>query len=285
MNDQFLVEIRAKLDLLSKSELKVGNWVLKNTGVAVSASVQQVARESGVSEPTVIRFCRSMGLEGFRDLKTNLIASLHKRESYLHHDVDNSDSASDAAVKVLESSVQSLIDLRKQMFAMPFDAAVTSLVAARQIVFIGLGASGHVASDACHKFFRLGVPCTTTLDSQTILQQAAVCQPEDVLIVISHTGTWDLLIEGMRIAIERGVTVIAVTDPKSPLAEVATFIFPCHPPEDTNVFTPMSSRLAQLTVLDALQVSMALAMGSSAEENLKLAKSALNTRRQTGLVN
>ena len=280
MNDQFLAEVRARLDSLSKSESKVASWLLVNPGAAVNASVQLVASEAGVSEPTVIRFCRSLGLKGFRELKSHLIASLHKRDSYLHHDVDAQDTTSIAAVKVLENSVQALVDLRRQFFNMPFDAVTERMVSARQLVFIGLGASGYVARDARHKFFRLGIPCSTSLDSQTILQQAAVSQPNDVLIVISHTGSWSELVESMRIAITRNATVVAVTDPKSALARVASYTFPCHPPEDTNVYTPMSSRLAQLTVLDALQVSMALAMGSTAEENLKSAKTALNTFRQ-----
>jgi len=281
MNGEFLAELRHKQELLSRSESKVGAWILANPGEAVGASVQTVAACSEVSEPTVIRFCRSMGLDGFRDLKTHLIASLHKTESYFHHDVSAEDSTSSAAVKVLESSVNALVELRKQIFAMPFEQAVKVIVDARQIVFAGLGASGHVAGDACHKFFRLGMPCVMAMDSPTILQQASVCLPGDVVIAISHSGTWKEMIEGMCLAVSRGATVIAVTDPVSALAEVSTILFPCHPDEDTNVYTPMSSRLAQLTVLDALQVSVALKMGQVAEDNLRSAKAALSAGRSS----
>ena len=79
----------------------------------------------------------------------------------------------------------------------------------------------------------------------------------------------------MRCARDRGATIIALTDPVSSLAKVATWVFDCHPPEDTNVFTPMSSRLAQLTLLDGLQIGLALELGEQAEENLKLTKQAL----------
>lgn len=275
MNTAFLTEVGSKQDSLSRSESKVAAWILSNPAEAVGASVQTVAAHSEVSEPTVIRFCRSMGLDGFRDLKTHLIASLHRQDSYLHHDVDAEDDASSAAVKVLESSVNALVELRKQIFSMPFEAAVKAIIGARQIVFAGLGASGHVAGDACHKFFRLGMPCVTAIDSPTILQLASVCQAGDVIIAISHKGTWKEMIDGMNIATSRGATVIAITDPDSPLARAAGILFSCHPDEDTNVYTPMSSRLAQLTVLDALQVSVALQMGEVAEDNLRSAKAAL----------
>ena len=281
MNEAFLSEVGARQSSLSPAEAKVATWILNHPGEAVDASVQTVAAAAAVSEPTVVRFCRSMGLKGYRDLKTQLIASLQKTESYLHHDVAIGDTPSAAAVKVLESAINALVDLRRQIFAMPFEAASDRLIAARQVVFVGLGASGHVAADSCHKFFRLGIPCTVALDSPTILQQAAVCRPGDAFVAISHSGAWPALIEGMQIAGQRGAEVIALTDPSALLAASASLVFPCRADEDTSVYTPMSSRLAQLTVLDALQVSVALKMGAAAEENLKSAKAALMMRSDT----
>jgi len=281
MNEAFLNEVGERQSSLSPAEARVATWILNNPGEAVDASVQTVAAHAAVSEPTVVRFCRSMGLKGYRDLKTQLIASLQKTESYLHHDVAMGDAPTTAAVKVLESAINSLVDLRQQIFSMPFEAASDKLITARQVVFAGLGASGHVAADSSHKFFRLGIPCVLALDSPTMLQQAAVSRPGDVFIAISHSGAWPALIESMKIAGQRGVEIIALTDPSAPLAETASLIFPCHADEDTNVYTPMSSRLAQLTVLDALQVSVALKMGAAAEDNLRSAKAALTTRSDT----
>jgi len=280
MNHAFLAQLQARQASLSRSEARVGSWILANPAAAVDASVQKVAVHAAVSEPTVIRFCRSMGLGGFRELKSQLIASLQKSESYLHHDVSDADSAGSAAVKVLESSISALVDLRRQIFSMPFEVGVEAMVGARQIVFTGLGASAHVAEDTRHKFFRLGIPCVAVTDPPTLLQQAAVSSADDVWVVISHTGAWPALIEGMEIAAERGATVLAITDPDSVLAGLATILFPCHANEDTNIYTPMSSRLAQLTLLDALQVSVALQMGSEAEENLRSTKAALTVATQ-----
>ena len=275
MNQGFLQQVDTRLIGLSRAESQVGQWLLGNAARAVDFSVQQVASESEVSEPTVVRFCRSMGLRGFRQLKTELIASLQKTESYLHHDVEPEDDAASAAVKVLESSLNQLVDLRHQISAMPFEASALAIANARQVVFVGLGASGHVATDACHKFFRLGMPCTTATDSPTILQLTAVAEPSDVLVAVSHTGQWPELLRGVVRASERGATIIGVTDPHSALAEAADLLLPCGSDEDANVFTPMSSRLVHLTVLDALQVCVALKLGKNAEDNLRAAKSAL----------
>jgi RpiR family carbohydrate utilization transcriptional regulator len=275
MNSAIIENIRHALPGLSKSERRVGDWILANSRLAVDLSINDVAARAEVSDPTVIRFCRTMGLSGYRELRTHLIAALQKPQSYLHHDVSPQDEPSDAAIKVLESSVQALVELRELISQMPFDAAIRRLRPARQIIFAGLGASGCVASDAMHKFFRLGIPCTTALDAQTILQQAAIASEDDVFIAISHTGKWQEMVRGMQLAIDRGGSVLAVTDRRSLLGQTADLTFHCHPAEDTNVFTPMSSRLAQLTILDALQVNLAIAVGPDAEHNLQLSKEAL----------
>ena len=280
MSNSITLRIEKQLKALSRSEAKAGSWIIANPRRAAEASIKELATAAQVSEPTVVRFCRSIGLAGFRDLRKHLIADQHRPESYLQHNVSSDDNSTDAAIKVLESAIRALVEIRGFIVGMPFDEAVTVMASARQLVFVGLGASGHVARDASHKFFRLGIPCPTALDTQMILQQAAIAKAGDVFIAISHTGQLPELAQGMQMAKEAGATVIAITDPHSPLAAMASIVFPCHPDEDTNVFTPMSSRLAQLTLLDALQVALALKMGDAAQLNLQKSKLALSFARK-----
>ncbi len=279
MSGYILDKIERALDGLSRSEARVARWIVANPRAAIDHSIAEVAATAGVSEPTIIRFCRSVGVSGFRELKTRLIANLHRPESYLHHDVNSHDSARGAASKVLERSIRTLVDLREQLQDFPLESVVAAMTGARQLIFVGLGASGIVAQDACHKFFRLGVPCSTALDSQTILQRAAIAGAGDIYIAISHTGTWPELVQAMALAKSRGATVIVLTEPSAPLAQSASLVIECHPPEDTNVFTPMSSRLAQLALLDALQVALALRRGEQAEDSLRRSKAVLHYQR------
>ena len=79
----------------------------------------------------------------------------------------------------------------------------------------------------------------------------------------------------MALAKRHGATVIALTDPRAPLAEQSSLVIECHPPEDTNLFTPMCSRLAQLALLDVLQVALALARGEAAQAALRRSKDVL----------
>ena len=228
-----------------------------------------------MSEPTVIRFCRRVGLGGFRELSIRLTESLSRPISYVHRDVRSDDAADDAVLKVLDASIRALVDIRAGLSEMPFREAVDAMTNARQIAFAGLGASGHVASDACHKFFRLGIPCSALTDTTLILQYAAIAGPGDVFVMLSHSGRWSELVRPLILAHERGTCVIAITDPASPLAAAANVLFAVDAIEDTSVYTPMSSRLGQLALLDALQVALALAQGEQGAAKLRRSKEAL----------
>lgn len=273
-----LSKIQRLRPALSRAEQAVADWVLAHPGQAKDSTLAGVAGAAGTSEPTVIRFCRSLGLAGFRELRLRLAETLSRPSSYLHRDVAVDDSIAEVVAKVIDRSIQALIDVRAQASSMPFDKALDAMVNARQLVFAGLGASGIVSRDAAQKFFRLGIPCSYATDAPAILQTAAIVDAVDVLIITSHTGNWLDLARAARLAVENGATVIALTDPDSALARNASLVFECHTPEDTNVYTPMSSRLAHLALLDALQVALALKLGQSADSKLRKSKEALANR-------
>ena len=270
-----LGQINQSLGRLSRAEKKVAEWVLAHPREVVESTVAEVAKAAATSEPSVIRFCRRMGLSGFRELTLRLAEALSRPDSLVHRDVSAEDSTADATVKVLEAAIRSLVDLRGQLSTLPFDKVVRQMVHARQFAFAGLGASGHVASDASHKFFRLGTPCSALTDTPTIRQFAAIARSGDMLFFISKNGNTLELCEAAQRARDNSALVVAITDPDSKLARVASYTFACSAEEDTNVYTPRSSRLVHLAVLDALHVATALALGDVAVDNLKRSKNAL----------
>ncbi len=270
-----LTEIQSAVATLSPAERTVADWVLAHPRGVTEATIADVARETGVSEPTVVRFCRSIGARGFRDLKLRLAESVGRRQSLAHSDVATDDDVQTTVRKVMDRSIHALQDVRETCSSMPFEAAVEAMAAARQIVFVGLGASGDVARDACQKFFRLGLPCATATDAPAILQYGAIAGSSDLFVAISRSGRWRSLATAMQRAADTGAAVVALTSQGSTLARLATHTFRVDVEEDANLYTPMSSRLAQLTVLDALQVALALRLGDAADKRLRASKQAI----------
>ena len=276
-----LGEINQALDRLSRAEKQVAEWVLAHPRQTTESTVAEVAKACATSEPSVIRFCRRMGLSGFRELTIRLTEALSRPDSLVHRDVSAADSTADATVKVVEAAIQSLVDLRAQLSRMPFETVVARMATAQQFVFAGLGASGHVAKDVSHKFFRLGTPCNALTDTPSIRQFAAIAASRDVFILISKNGNAPVLCKAARRARDNGAFVVAVTDPGSELAASASSVFACDAQEDTNIYTPRSSRLVHLSVLDAIHVATALALGDFAADNLRRSKDALLVDSQT----
>ncbi|MEM1412434.1 MAG: MurR/RpiR family transcriptional regulator [Pseudomonadota bacterium] len=270
-----LKRINRLLDELSPAERRVAEWLLAHPREALSSNLAELSRKAGTSEPTVVRFCRRAGASGFSDLKLRLAEALSRPDTYLHRDVTPGDSVGDVVMKVMDRSLQAIVAMRDHATEMPFEAAVEAMKDARQWVFCGLGASGDVARDACQKFFRLGVPCSTQTDTPSILQTAALLGEGDVLLTVSHTGRWKKLARAQAQALDQGAFVICFTQAGTPMAEAASLHFDCEVGEDASVYTPMSSRLAQLALLDALQVALALAIGEPAGRNLRRSKEAL----------
>ncbi|GAB2891922.1 transcriptional regulator HexR [Paralcaligenes sp. KSB-10] len=275
-----LAQIEQQLAGLSEAERKVAQLVLAQPNDIVKSSVGEVARLARVSQPTVIRFCRSMGCGGWPDFKIRLAASLMVGVPYVHSSVRAEDPTSMLAAKVFDNAVSALLRARNEINTDSVDAAITLLLAARRIEFYGLGNSGIVAADAQHKFFRYDVATVAYADTHTQLMAASLLGPSDVLVAISHSGRTKELLEAVRLARKNGCPVIAITASHSPLAELASVLLRADTLEDTEVYSPMISRLVHLTLVDLLALGLALRRGTDISLLLEKTKESLRSRRQ-----
>lgn len=98
-----LSEIVHQSNRLSRAEQRVARWVLEHPKQAANATLAEVSAECGASEPTVIRFCRRLGVSGFREFARRLTEALSQPGSNIHRDLSASDTASDAVTKVFDA--------------------------------------------------------------------------------------------------------------------------------------------------------------------------------------
>jgi len=271
-----LDRIEHALHSLSAAERRVADWVLSNPHRVVTLPLARIATAAAVSEPTVVRFCRSVGSKGFSDFKVRIAQDLASGAATVHADVRPGDDANDILAKVMGGSIRELSAVQRSVDAGRIEQAVAALMAAERLDFFGVGASGIVVQDAVNKFFRLGTPCAAYCDAPTLLQAAAIADERHAIIAVSKTGDSLPVVEACLRARHNGARVIAVTSPMSPLAAAADTAVLVDVREDTNVYTPMSSRLAQLAVLDVIQVAYAMQLGPCGTDKLRRAKAALH---------
>lgn len=273
-----LEKIQSRLEHLSKSERKVAEVILATPAQAIHSSIAALALEAGVSEPTVNRFCRSLETRGFPDFKLHLAQSLAHGTLYVNRNVDEDDSVESYTGKIFESAMASLDQVHHSLDMSAVNRAVDLLTQAKKIAFFGLGSSAAVAHDAMNKFFRFNVPVIYSDDIVLQRMSCMNCDDDDVVVIISHTGRTKSLVELAQLARENDAMVIALTSAGT-LAWEATLAITLDVPEDTDIYMPMVSRLAQLTVIDVLATGFTLRRGAKFRDNLKRVKEALKESR------
>ena len=274
-----LEKIANELDTFSKSERKVAEVILASPNTVIHASIAALAKQANISEPTVNRFCRRLDTKGYPDFKLHLAQSLANGTPYVNRHVDEDDTADEYTAKIFESTMANLELARKSLNTTAVNRAVDLLTQANKISFFGLGASAVVAHDALNKFFRFNVPVVYFDDVLMQRMSAINSQQGDVVIVISHTGRTKALVEVAALAKENDATVIGITTDGSPLAKECNLVLSVDVAEDTDLYMPMSSRIAQLTLIDILATGFTLRRGSKFRDNLKKVKDSLRSSR------
>ena len=275
-----LDHIRGRLPELKKSEAQVADMVLADPHKVLGQSITVLAQAAGVSEATVVRFCRSIGCGGFPDFKLRLAEGQARGTPFVSQDVAPDDDVPMVAQKVFASAAAALNDAAGALDMEAVARAVDLLAGASSILCIGTGASAVVAEDAAHKFLRFGMAAQASADPMMVRMLSVNLGEKGVLLAISNTGRTFVVTELAQTAREQGVPVIAITAPGSPLAAVSTVTIGHTPVEDAEISTPMASRLVHLAIIDVLSTGVALRIGTGARRHLAKVKAVLADTRE-----
>jgi RpiR family carbohydrate utilization transcriptional regulator len=267
--------IRTQFEALSKSERKVAMAVLDNPGLTIAENITALARSAQVSEPTVVRFCRAIGCDGWHEFKLKLAQALALAPTGHDETPLQDDLAGDLIAKICGRSINTLLDLRNNLEPQTIQRALDILAQAAKIEFYGQGSSGLVAADAQHKFFRSGVPTVAYSDPHIHAISAALLAPGDAVVAISQRGGSVALLHSVQLARRAGADIIAIAPSGTPLAALATVLVPVDLPVDTDPYRPISARLAHLVVIDILAVGLALRRGPEVRRKMQAAQKAL----------
>ena len=267
---------------LSKSDKKLVTIILNDPSSIIHQSIANLARIADVSEPTVNRFCHKLNCNGYPDFKLRLAQEISSTGRLFVENMDRNDDSVAVIKKVLSSIQISVQSLANSIDPGILNNAGEIISQCKSVNFFGMGASSSVALDAQHKFFRFGIPVITHTDFINQRMMASMLKEHDVAVFISYTGRTETMIENARLARKSGASVIGITMFNSPLAKHCNYVLDAVTPEDTDLFTPMTSRITHLAVIDMLATTVALKLGPSVEENIKAIKTNLASTRADG---
>lgn len=273
--NHFLEKLAAQRAQLSPSERRVADFVLDQPEQVIRMSIATLADTVGVSQPTVLRFVRALGLQRYPELKLLTGQSIVSGTPYLHSEVTADDTLGTIVAKLFDSSVYVLNSVRQSIDQAALKHAIEVLHKARRIDCFGTGAASILAIEAQHKLMRLGIPVVSYGDTHLQRMAAATLRPGDVALCFSHTGEVRDTVKMAQKAREVGASIIAVTRPDTALAAAADILLAVDAQENTEVYAPMTSRVAHAVLIDVIATALALSFGGPMLAHLREVKDSL----------
>jgi RpiR family transcriptional regulator, carbohydrate utilization regulator len=280
-SSDILPRLEGMMDSMTRSEVRIARQILAAPDNFVRSSVRSVAADLGVSEPTILRFCRAIGCEGFKDLKFRLIQELALSQA-------NSDraerapkatgSAGRGAVakepdddRVFDTIIEALTRTRATLVYQDISRSAQAIAKAGRVVVYGIGgSSAALASEAHNRLFRLNVSVMVFTDGYTQRMSAAILAEGDVALFISSTGRPRELQESLELAKYCKATCIAITDKETPLGRDADICLHVGlAASGVEEIQPNPMRFAQLFVIDRLAYAVAAVLGEQAHLALR----------------
>lgn len=253
--DSCINRIIAKCDskTATVTERKIALYIKEHLDLALRCNLLELAEQIGVSDASVVRFCKSLGYKGFQEFKINAALETVPSGQQFHPKLQKDDNVEQICQKIfatettaLQRTIQALdIDIMKQIAHI--------LAGASRIVFAGTGGSMIVAKDALHKFLKIGIHVCAVEDKDIQLMEASLLKPGDVLFAVSHSGNNLHVLRAAELAKASGAAVVGLTcGTKTGLGKIADYIISTVSEETIFRSESGSTRLAQLAVIDSL---------------------------------
>lgn len=247
-------------DGLGPAGQRIAAFILANAADVIHMSVTELADRTEVSEGSVIALCQHLGATGFQQVKIGLAQELVQPVQFIHEDLDRNDDAHTVVGKIFHSGIQALTDTLNVLDADALSRAVALIRAADRVEVYGIGSAAPVAEDAQYRMLRIGVNCKAVVDSHVQAISASLADERVATLTVSHSGSTQETITATRLAKEAGAKTICITNfGKSPLLAYADVVLHTLARETQFRTEAMTSRIAQLAIVDALIACLALA--------------------------
>jgi DNA-binding MurR/RpiR family transcriptional regulator len=291
MQDNVFATIRSRYNTLSKVQKNIADYILNNKLEAVRITISDLAQKCNVSEPTVIRFINKLDYSSYQTFRIDMAGELSKENNASstgdkiydgYQNIDSSDDIETVKQKVLSSAACAITDVNNLINSDDLKSAVNLILKSDNILFYGSGGSSVIAMDAYHKFMRIGKRVSFDANSHFSFIKISHLGPNDVVVLISHTGESREVLECADIARERGCKIIGITSYlNSGLAKISDVVL-FSSTYDLNYYTDaLVSRLIQLVILDMIFISVSLEMDEESKKTIENSRKAVYVAKKS----
>ncbi|GIN86061.1 RpiR family transcriptional regulator [Heyndrickxia sporothermodurans] len=275
-----LPRIRTMYPQFSEKEKAIADYILNDPKKIIHLTINQLSDDLCVADATVFRFCKRIGFSGFQAMKIALASEIVAPIKDIHETIKENDTEIQITEKVFKANIRTLEDTLHLFNEIRLEEAIELIMNARKIEFYGNGGSGVIALDAHHKFLRTGIQSVAYTDSHFQIMSASQLTEQDVLILISHSGSNKDMLDVLQIAKKNGAKSIGITHlAKSPLSQKVDIPLFTASQETDYRSEALSSRIAQLSIIDALYVNVMAKREKSGQESLQKMREAISMKK------
>jgi DNA-binding MurR/RpiR family transcriptional regulator len=275
-----LTRLQMRRDAMPAALQRIADYILTHSSDVVHMSVTEVAEAAGSSEGSVVRLCQHIGANGFQDLKITLARELVEPVQFIHEDLQPEDTIATVIEKIFRSNVQALMETMKVLDGGAMRRAVDLILAAARVEIYGIGSAAPVAADAHYRMLRIGIPCAVVVDSHVQAVSASLTGSAVTTLTISHSGSTQETLMATRLAKEAGAKTIVITNyGKSPIQAYADVVLFTAARETQFRTEAMTSRIAELCIVDTLNACLALATYERSLHTIARTFDVLSTKR------
>lgn len=275
------MRIKSLYSNFSDKEKRIADFITDHPEKIMHGTINQVAMSLDLADSTVFRFCKRLGYNGFQDMKIAIASEGANTFDQIHEKVKKNDAEKNILEKIFQSNIQTLKDTLEIIDEEIFSLTVKKICASNHIEFFGVGGSNAIAMDAYHKFIRTGLSVNYQVDSHLQLMSATQLREGDVAILISHTGQSKDILHILETVKEKNVYTIGITGFfDSALSQGVDLLLNTLSEETDFRSEALSSRIGQLTILDALYVSLMIKLENQGRESLNNIRKVIEKKRQ-----
>jgi RpiR family carbohydrate utilization transcriptional regulator len=260
------------MNFLSPAEKVVAEYVLQNPKTVVTLTTKQLALACSSSEATIIRFCKRIGINSFKDLKIEIAKEMNleeNTETLFDSPLQFEDSLETVVNKVATKSIQAITNTTKLLSLEMLEKAIEMLYASKRVFLYGAGGSSIVVQDFTQKLLRINVQAFQSNDIHVQMMMAANMNKEDVLFLVSTSGKTKEILQLISVAKEKETRTILLTQlNKSPARSSADIILDISAEEQNVRIGTMTARIAQLAVIDSLFIGLCMKKGHKIYERI-----------------
>lgn len=253
--------LRAVLTQLTPAERKVAELMSEDPGRVAQMTITELAEHTSTSTATVVRAAKSLGFEGYPQLRFALATQAGRTDSLTGTevprvaDIVDADDASAIMAKLAAFEASQIAATSQLASPEALEVTAAKLVRAPRRCAFGIGSSGLVAQDLTQKITRIGLAAAAYVEHDAALVAASLLGPDDIVLAISHSGETPGTVEPARQAHRAGASVTAITgSARSTLARLADSVLLTAGVELGLRSAAVGSRTSQLLVVDALFV-------------------------------